>query len=157
MPTADDDLVASLLLRIERLEDERAVHDTLVRYGLAVDRGDADGTAALYADDCHIDIDGVAFMDGRAEARGIVTSDAHQAILPGCAHLIGPCVVDVDGTQATATGYQTVYVTGDDGIGVWRQSFGRWELEKRDATWEIVRRTSRRVGHPEAQALFDPR
>jgi uncharacterized protein (TIGR02246 family) len=147
-------MLAALLARVEALEDERAVHDTLVRYGFAVDSDEADGMAALYAEDCEIDIDGTSFMHGRGQARGIVTSTIHQSLLPNCAHVMGPFVIQVDGPRAVATGYQTVFLDRDAQTRVWRQSYGRWELEKRDGRWQILRRTSRRVGHAEAQGLL---
>jgi hypothetical protein len=154
MSNAEDiGLIRALMGRVEALEDERAIHDTLVRYGFAVDSDDADATASLYSEDCEIDIDAVAIMKGREGARGIVTSPGHQAILPRCAHIIGPFVISLDGERATATGYQTVFVT-EGRTNVWRQSYGRWGLQKRRGRWEIVRRLSRRVGHPEAQQVL---
>ena len=86
--------------------------------------------ANIYTEDTHIDIDGVAFMDGREQARGIVTSPAHQGIMPNCAHVMGPFVIQLDGKKATATGYATVYVKEDGQVRVWRQSYGRWTLRK---------------------------
>jgi hypothetical protein len=147
-------VVAALLRRIEALEDERAVHNTLVRYGMAADSNSEDGMSMVYAEDCEIDIDGTSFMHGHAGARGIVTSAIHQSLLPNCAHVMGPFVVKVNGHSAVATGYQTVFLDADGQTQVWRQSYGRWELEKRDGSWQIVRRTSRRVGHREAQGIL---
>lgn len=154
MSQSDSSLLADVLRRLQALEDEKAVHDVLVRYGFAVDSDDADGCADLYADDCVIDIDGRAFMHGRSEARGIVTSPVHQGILPHCAHLIGPFVITIDGDHAIATGYQTVYVNRDDATSVWRQGVGRWELARIDGRWQIIKRTSRHVGHDDAFAVL---
>jgi len=67
---------------------------------------------------------------------------------------MGPFTVSVDGDRATATGYATVSVRGPDGIDVWRQAFGRWELERVAGTWQIVRRTSRATGNDDAAALI---
>ena len=49
-----DDLaetVADLARRVRALEDELAIHRQIVRYGLAVDVGDADAAAALFTED----------------------------------------------------------------------------------------------------------
>ena len=152
--TDQSELIASLLQRVEALEDERAIQRLLTRYGLAVDGGDAEATGQLYAEDCHIDIDGAAFMDGREQARGIVTSPAHQEIMPNCAHVMGPYSVELDGDRATATGYATVYIKEDGKVRVWRQSYGRWELVKRDGRWQVAKRISRSTGRDDCQALF---
>ena len=147
-------LVADLKARIEALEDERAIQSLLTRYGLAVDSGDAEATARLYAEDCHIDIDSAAFMNGRAESRGIVTSPLHQAIMPNCAHVMGPFEVRLEGDRAVATGYATVYLKEDGQVRVWRQSYGRWELIKRDGRWQVQKRISRSTGRDDAQDLL---
>ena len=99
--------------RVQALEDERAIHNTLTRYGFGVDSDDPDGTANLYAEDCVLDIDNVVFMHGRGEVR------------------------DKGETR------------------IWRQAFGRWQLERRDGRWPIVRRTSRAVGSVDAQRLLN--
>ena len=148
------DLLESLLRRVEVLEDERAIQALLTRYGFAVDSGDAAATMRLYAEDCELDFDGAAFMHGRAETRNIVESEAHQSILPNCAHIMGPFAVQLDGTRATATGYATVYVREAGKTQIWRQAYGRWELEKRGGEWQVVKRLSRAVGSREAQDLL---
>jgi uncharacterized protein (TIGR02246 family) len=153
--TDNSDLLASVLRRLEALEDERAIQTVLTRYGFAVDSGDADATANIYTEDCHIDIDAVAFMDGSAGARSIVTSEAHQAIMPNCAHVMGPFVVQLDGDKATATGYATVHVKEDGQVRVWRQSYGRWELVKQGGTWRVAKRTSRSTGRDDCQAVLN--
>jgi uncharacterized protein (TIGR02246 family) len=147
-------LIANLQRRIEALEDERAIQALLTRYGIAVDSGDAEATGQIYADDCLIDIDNASFMSGRREARGIVTSPQHQAIMPNCAHVMGPFEVRLFGDRATATGYATVYLKEDGQVRVWRQSYGRWELIKRDGRWQVLKRTSRSTGRDDAQDLL---
>ena len=134
---------------------ERAIQAVLTRYGFVVDSGDAEGTAMLYAEDCRIDLDNSAFMEGREATKGIVTSPLHQGIMPNCAHIMGPFAVKLDGDRAVATGYATVYVREDGQSRVWRQSYGRWELVKRDGCWQVLHRTSRSVGRDDAQALLN--
>lgn len=150
----NSELLASLIKRIEALEDERAIQAVLTGYGVAVDAGDADATARLYAEDCHIDLDATTFMNGRDQTRGIVNSDMHQSIMPNCAHLMGPFVVQLDGDRATATGYATVYVKEDGQAKVWRQSYGRWELVRREGRWQVLKRISRSTGRDDAQAVL---
>jgi uncharacterized protein (TIGR02246 family) len=154
--TDQSDLVAQLLKRVEALEDERAIQKVLTRYGFAVDSGDADGTGNIYTEDTHIDIDGVSFMDGRDQARGIVTSPLHQGIMPNCAHVMGPFVIELGGETAVATGYATVYVKEDGQVRVWRQSYGRWTLRKDpDGVWRVLERISRSTGRDDCQAVLN--
>jgi ketosteroid isomerase-like protein len=154
-----DDLaaqVAALAARVQALDDVLAVHRVLVSYGLAVDAGDAAATAALYADDCEVDIDRVAQFRGRQDVHDMVLGDAHQAILGECAHVMGPYAVEVDGDRATAVGYATVFVREDAQIKPWRQAYGRFELERRDGTWQITKRVSRAVGSPHRSDVLGP-
>jgi len=113
-----DDLrqeVAALARRVQALEDELAIHRQIVRYGFAVDTGDADGAAALFTEDSVYDVDGPLLMRGRDGVRAMVRGPRHQAMLPRCAHQIGPAVVEVHGDRATAVGYSRVYVRRDAG------------------------------------------
>jgi len=152
-----DDLrqqVAALARRVQALEDELAVHRQIVRYGFAVDTGEADGAAALFTEDAVYDVDGPLLMRGRDGVRAMVRGPRHQAMLPRCAHQIGPAVVEVHGDRATAVGYSRVYVRREAGIEIYRVSFNRWELVKGNGEWRIARRTTRILGHDEAQTLF---
>jgi hypothetical protein len=47
-----------------------------------------------------------------------------------------------------------VVVRNGEALELWRLSFNRFELERRDAGWQIARRTTRLLGHDEAQAIF---
>jgi len=135
--------VEALTHRVQKLEDELAIHRLIVRYGLAVDTGDAARTAAVFA------------PEGVYDADDMVRSDRHQRMVGHCAHQIGPAVVRVDGDRAVALGYSRVYLQSDQGIGIYRVSMNRWELERRGAEWLIARRLTRLLGHAEARAIFD--
>ncbi|NUU23935.1 MAG: nuclear transport factor 2 family protein [Streptomycetaceae bacterium] len=141
--------------RLRELEDERAIREVLVRYGFAVDSGDADATAALYTGDCVIDIDaGTNVLHGEEGARGLVDNEVHQAILPRCAHMIGPLVIRVDQDEAVATGYACVVVVDDGVPRIWRQGCNRWHLRRTDGGWRIARRDSAAIGSATAGALL---
>ena len=139
--------------RLRAVEDELAVHRTIVRYGFAVDIGDADRTAAVFAPDGIYDAD-VRLMRGRDDVRDMVRSERHQNMVGRCAHQIGPAVVRIDGDRATALGYSRVYLKEDGGIGVYRVSYNHWQLERRRGEWQIVHRRTRLLGHAEAKAIF---
>jgi uncharacterized protein (TIGR02246 family) len=148
-----DDAVAALAKRVEALEDELAIHRLIVRYGLAVDVGDADGAAAVFTEDGVYDVD-VGRMAGRDAVRAMVRGARHQAMVGHCAHQIGPAVVALDGDRATATGYSRVYLQTVAGTHVYRVSLNQWSLVKRDGAWLIAHRTTRMLGHDEALDVF---
>ncbi|MGE0387358.1 MAG: nuclear transport factor 2 family protein [Gammaproteobacteria bacterium] len=149
------ELIAQLTRRIQALEDERAVRDVITRYCFAVDSDDPDACESLYWGDCVVSIDDKVFYRG-SQVRDIVTGPGHQSILPKCSHVMAPFMVEVDGPRATATGYANVVVRNEDNATsrIWRQSYNRFELEKRDGTWKIARRISYAVGSAEAQAVL---
>jgi uncharacterized protein (TIGR02246 family) len=147
-----EDTVAALARRVARLEDELAIHRVIVSYGLGVDLGDADRSAAVFTEEGVYDVD-VGRMEGREAIRTMVRSERHQAMVGHCAHQIGPAVVTfVDDTHAVAVGYSRVYLATRAGTHVYRVSTNRWELVKTGSAWEIHRRTTRLLGHPEALA-----
>jgi uncharacterized protein (TIGR02246 family) len=147
-------MVERLDKRVQALEDELAVHRAIVQYGFAVDTGEPDRTAALYTEDTVFDVDGRNIMRGRDGVRNLVLGDFHQSLLPNCAHTIGPAVVAVDGDRAVATGYSRIYLKTGDEIRLFRLAFNRWELVKQDGRWLVHRRTTRMVGHAEAQDVL---
>ncbi len=142
--------VAELARRVERLEDELAIHRLLVSYGLAVDAGDADGGAAVFTEDGVYDVD-VGRMEGRDAVRAMVRGARHQEMVGHCAHQIGPAIVTFGAPgEATAVGYSRVYLATRAGTHVYRVSMNRWRLIKRDGAWRIAARTTRLLGRPDA-------
>lgn len=145
--------LARLEQRLRAVEDELAIHKLIVRYGLAVDSGDAERTAAVFAADGVYDAD-VRLMRGRGEVADMVRGARHQAMVGHCAHQIGPAIVQIDGDAATALGYSRVYLQGDDGIAIYRVSVNRWTLARQADGWVITHRLTRLLGHAEALALL---
>ena len=141
--------VADLTRRVQRLEDEAAIGRVIVRYGLAVDAGDADAAAATFAEDGVYDVD-VGVMHGRDAVAAMIRGERHRSMVGACAHQMGPVVVEIDGDHATARGYSRVYLATPAGVHVYRVSTNRWQLERRDENWLIVARTTRLLGHKEA-------
>jgi len=145
-----EDTVAELARRVARLEDELAIHRLIASYGLAVDAGDAERSAAVFTDDGIYDVD-VGRMAGREAVRAMVRGPQHQEMVGHCAHQIGPAVVRVeDEDRATAVGYSRVYLQTRAGTHVYRVSLNRWELVKDHGDWLIARRTTRKLGCPDA-------
>ncbi len=146
--------VASLVARVERLEDELAIHKVIVRYGLGVDIGEAQHAASVFTPDGVYDVD-VGRMEGRDAVSSMVRGARYQCMVGHCAHQMGPVVVErgSDG-RALATGYSRVYLQTPAGTHVYRVSFNRWELVKQAGEWLVARRTTRVLGNDEAPAVF---
>lgn len=146
--------IDDLTRRVQALEDELAIHRLIVRYGLAVDVGAADRAAEVFTEDTVYDVD-VGVMRGRQAVRDMVLGARHQSMVGRCAHQIGPAVVELHGDHAVATGYSRVYLRQESGIEIYRVSFNRWQLNRRDGQWQIVRRMTRLLGHAEATRVFE--
>jgi uncharacterized protein (TIGR02246 family) len=147
-------LVEGLARRVQALEDELEIQKVIVRYGFAVDTGEAERTGALYTENTVFDVDGRNVMRGRAGVEAMVRGASHQSLLPNCAHTIGPAVVRVDGDRASATGYSRIYVREGEAFRLFRIGCNHWELERRNGAWQIAHRTSRMVGEDEAQDIL---
>lgn len=147
--------IEDLLARLNRLEDERDIARLIASYGPAVDAGDADAAARLWAKDGVYDID-LMRMEGRDEVRAMVNSGAHQKMVAhGCSHFLGPAAVAVDGDTAVAVCESLVLVRDGDGYRVWRATANHFALRRIDGQWRISVRTSRVLdGNPEAHALL---
>ncbi len=142
--------VTALARRVERLEDELAIHRLLVTYGLGVDCGDPDRGASVFTEDGVYDVD-VGRMEGREAVRAMIRGPRHQEMVGHCAHQIGPAVITFDAPdRASAVGYSRVYLETRAGTHIYRVSTNRWELVKRNGAWLIARRTTRMLGRPDA-------
>ena len=131
-----------------------AVHRLIVSYGFAADTGDADRVAERFAEDGVYDVGTMPVMEGRQGLREMILGPGHQALLPNCAHTFGPSVVKVEGDVAVAIGYTLTYKRSGDDFDLWRLSFTRIDLARKEGRWQISRRTNRLVGDEEAQAVF---
>lgn len=149
--TDPDDLAA----RLRRLEDERDISRLIASYGPAVDAGDPDAAARLWAADGTYDVDGW-HMKSRGDVHAMVSSAPHQKLVAnGCCHFLGPCVVTVTGDSAVVVCESLVLVRDGDGYRVWRATANHFALRRIDRQWRITTRTSRLLdGNPDAHALL---
>ncbi|MBI1814712.1 MAG: nuclear transport factor 2 family protein [Deltaproteobacteria bacterium] len=145
--------IDALTQRVQALEDELAIHRLIVGYGLAVDIGDAERSAAVFSPDGIYDVD-VGLMEGRDAVKAMIRGERHQSMVGHCAHQIGPAIVEVSGERATATGYSRVYLNTRAGTHIYRVSFNRWELSKQNGAWLITRRVTRLLGTDDAKQVF---
>ncbi len=163
MSDSVEEQLQALNERVARVEDELAIHRLIVRYGLAVDAGEAEAAMDLFTRDSLYEIQAAGSGDdvsqtlvlrGRAAVGEMVRSEDHQKLLPNAAHTIGPAVVHVDGDTATATGYTRIYLRDGDAFNMLRMAVNHWELVKRDGRWWVHRRYSQILGDKDAQDLM---
>ena len=123
--------------RLTAVEDELAIRNLIARYGLAVDCGDADTAAALHTDDCVYEVaapgsgrddsdrhvEASLFMEGPEAIREMLNGAGHQALVPNCAHTVGPLSVQVHGDSASVTGYSRLYHSEGENVRLVRLGF----------------------------------
>lgn len=160
--------VDALAERLDRVESELAVHRTIIRYGLAVDAGDAEATMALFTPDCTYEVKAVdtgrrqsegggagsLVMRGREAVGEMVNGPNHQSLLPNASHTIGPFVVKVDGDEAEATGYSRIYHREGEDFRLFRLGMNHWKLVRREGRWLIHQRVSQAIGESDVQQLM---
>jgi len=141
--------------RLRELEDEAEIRRLIASYGPRVDSGDAEGAAGLWESDGVYDVDEL-FMQGRAEIGAMVRSRHHQNwIAGGCAHILGPAHVLLDGDHAVAVCHSLMLVKEEERFVVRRATANHWTLRRGEAGWRVCRRTSRALdGGPEGPDLL---
>ena len=168
MSECEKDRLQLLQQRLQVLEDEAAIRNVIVRYGLAVDCGDAHTAMALHTEDCVYEVaspgsgrqdtekhqENTLLLEGRTAIWEMVLGTGHQALLPDCAHTAGPVEVRVNGDSAEALGYSRLYVADGEQVKLLRLGFNRWQLRRGPAGWQIAWRSSRTIGSDGAQALL---
>ena len=97
--------------------------------------------------------DRIAALEQRVQAL-----ERHQGYLEaGCAHVLSAPRVSVEGDVAVAVNHSRVYLKDGPHWRLERVSANRWELERIDGTWQVLRRTNRLLdGTPEARRLLTP-
>src|SRR6478735_2984964 len=135
--------IAELESRLRRLEDERDIAQLIATYGPLVDAGAATEVADLWTHDGIYDVDEV-YLEGHEQLVAMVLSRAHQSLIErGCAHVVGPARVTVEGDTAVAVCHSLLVVRADERFVVRRATANHWALVRTDDGWRVSRRTSR--------------
>ena len=152
------DRIALLEARLTALEDREAIRNLVASYGPLADSGDAEGVAALWAEDGVYEVGGYGENAGREAVAALIRAAFHQQLMrEGCAHLLGPVHIGLEGDRALAVGYSVVFRRVGEGFEAWRVSANRWELEKREGRWQVIRRRNALLdGDAAARALLLP-
>ena len=73
----------------------------------------------------------------------------------GCAHLLGPVAIEIDGNRATARGHSVVLRHTGSGFEVARVSANRWDLVRSESGWRVCHRENALLdGSEAARALL---
>jgi len=148
------DRLEALEARLRVVEDELALYRLMTSYGPAADSGDGVKASEIWTEDGVYDADGPGVMPGRGAIVDMLSDDGHQSMVPGCAHLNQPVIIDIDGDRATAVGYSQVWRTDDGTHRVFRLAANRWEFARTSEGWRVVRRTNRRLDTPAAREIL---
>lgn len=142
--------------RIRSLEDQVEIHRLINSWGPAVDTGNAEAAAALFAEDGILESD-LSYLIGPAAVAAMVRGDGHQSLIrDGSAHIPAFPILNVQGDQATATGYTRVYRHTEQGYEIWRLSANHWEFRRLPEGWRVTRRTNHVIdGGPKAPEILN--
>ena len=150
--------------RLSALEDREAIRSLIASYGPLADNGDATGVAALWTEDGSYAVGGMAEAKGRSAIAALIHGDTHRALMAaGCAHLLGPVAIDLDGDRAVARGHSVVFSQHSVGLRSLariRQSLGTGphgrRLACRAARERPARRQRRCTGFARVQWIGTP-
>ncbi|GAC13989.1 nuclear transport factor 2 family protein [Aliiglaciecola lipolytica] len=157
--------VTALEQRLLKAEDELALRNLMVRYGLAVDCADIAAALACHTNDAVYIVSSPKLgrddcdsndlkMEGHQAIADMLNSEMHQSLVPNCAHTVGPYTIEINGDTARATGYSRLYHRETDDFKLMRVSINEWQFVRHEKSWLISCRESRVVGESEAQTLL---
>jgi uncharacterized protein (TIGR02246 family) len=161
----EDDLehdIATLAARLQALEDREAIRELVAQYGPLADTGDAEALAALWCQDGTYEVVGFATAQGRAEIAAMIDGPVHRQLMAdGCAHVLGPVAVRLDGDRATARGHSVVFRKAEAGFEAGfeavRVSANRWTLVRTEQGWRVSHRANALLdGDEAARILLSP-
>lgn len=138
-------IIEALATRLQALEDRETIRDVIARYGPLADRGDAQALAALWAEDGTYEVVGFATAHGRAEIAALIDAPYHRDLMAdGCAHLLGPVAITVEGDSATAAGHSVVFRHHEGTFSAFRVSANCWTLRRDvdDGHWRVQHRAN---------------
>ena len=129
-----------LAARLQRLEDLMEIHQLFIDYGLALDAGDFDAYAALFAEDGEVLLGPMGRAKGRDEIKALMTNT-----LSGGAgssfHIISSPQVQLDGDAATSQVMWSVVTRADSGqANLTMIGRHRDDLVRENGRWKIARR-----------------
>jgi uncharacterized protein (TIGR02246 family) len=137
--------------RLQALEDREAIRDLIARYGPLADSGQSAAVAQLWCEDGVYAVGGMGEAIGHAAIAALIDGLLHRALMAdGCAHLLGPLAIDLDGDHAIAWGHSLVVKADGGDYAIYRAAANRWTLRRTLAGWRVERRDNRLINGGEA-------
>lgn len=142
--------------RLRIVEDKLAIYELIASHPPSADTGHADYTLSVYSEDGVFDrgptLDGA---NGAKEIAAFIQRPEHdEAIRSGLAHFAGLPLIDLRDDVAVVTSYLLLVHLDHEGqprslsnhgvstgYRIHRAVVNRWELERRNGCWMIVKRT----------------
>jgi ketosteroid isomerase-like protein len=149
--------VAALEKRLQALEDQIAIYQTVCAYGYGVDGLNYQVVADIYAKDGVYAVADVSTFKGNDQIAEITKMQGHLDLVHnGIAHTSTLPYVVIDGDRATATCHTVILHHGKNGFYVNRVSASRLELSrKKGGGWEINHRQNYMLtGDPKGPAML---
>ncbi|MBM3512203.1 MAG: nuclear transport factor 2 family protein [Alphaproteobacteria bacterium] len=150
-------MVDDFAARLRALEDREAIRTLIASYGPLADSGDATGAAALWADEGSYAVGGMAEARGRDAIAALLDGAMHRQLMAdGCAHLLGPVMLQLDGDVAVAYGHSVVFRRVGEAFEVHRVSANRWQMVRKGESWCVLKRDNQVLdGSEAARALLN--
>ena|SRR5436190_9873860 len=129
-----------LAARLQRLEDLMEIHQLFIDYGLALDAGDFDAYAALFAEDGEVLLGPMGRAKGRDEIKALMTKTLSGGV-GSSFHIISSPQVQLDGDAAMSQVMWSVVTRSDAGHATLTM-IGRHrdDLVRENGRWKIARR-----------------
>lgn len=133
--------LAALKSRVTELEDREAIRNAIASYGPAVDSNRVHDAANLWTSDGAYEVAGFGSHTGPVAISALLQADYHQQLLQdGCAHILSPLQIQLQGERAVALGYSCVFRHHAGAYTAERIAANRWELCKQAGVWRVSRR-----------------
>jgi uncharacterized protein (TIGR02246 family) len=134
---------------VRHLSDELEIYRLIASYGPAVDSGDYEAAANLWANDGVFDTDG-GCLNGREAVRDMLREAAQQELIQnGSAHVPSSPLVRVTGDTAVATCYSQLYGRSGPRCDLLRVAVNFWRFERIDGAWSVKHRVNRLIAGPD--------
>ena len=141
--TVSTETILDLERRLRNLEDVHAITQIVTFVGPAADSGHAQEFAAVWEPDGAYNV-GTRSFQGTDQIHDVIATGPHLTWMErGCAHLMSPPHIQVNGDRASATNYTTLAVHNSE-TGMFdarRVSANRWELRRVDGRWSVADRS----------------
>jgi hypothetical protein len=146
-----------ILKRLQRLEDVQCISQMIAGYGPAADACLATWLEDFWSDDVLYDMGALGTRRGKEELMSVYHEPAHQTLVAsGCAHVGSVPNVTLDGDNASAVQYATLFRCEDGRFELFRLAASSWTFRRRSGGgWEATGRTLKVLdGAIEARAIL---